>query len=393
MGASKTSADQIKVYKYDEIFGRAIRRLRSDSDISEKDRDCILRMVEHLLAKGMSRLRVVKYIDHLRMLARMAGRVAGKPLRQLGREDVERLVHLVNSANYVEETKLSYKVVLKKFFQWLRGCNEEEYEYPEEVRWIKTTIRKKRLLPEVLLTADEIRRLVEAAENQRDRALILTHYESGCRVCETLSLRIVNVGFDQYGAVLIVNGKTGPRRVRIIAAAPALASWLNIHPLRNDPNAPLWVAMGTTSRYEPLSYDGMRVLLRRLARKAGLNKRVYTHLLRHTRATELANILTEAQMKELLGWTQSSKMPSVYVHLSGRDIDNCAPQSTWNNLRHRGENQAQTKSNHMPQMRTKSWPGKPVLPKMRYGTKHKSSLKAREEEKQSGPRNEHPYER
>jgi len=53
-----------------------------------------------------------------------------------------------------------------------------------------------------------------------------------------------------------------------------------------------------------------------------LNKRVYTHLLRHTRATELASILTEAQMKEMLGWVQSSDMPSVYVHLSGRDVDN-----------------------------------------------------------------------
>lgn len=62
--------------------------------------------------------------------------------------------------------------------------------------------------------------------------------------------------FDQHGAVLIVNGKTGPRRVRVIAAAPALASWLNIHPLRGDPNAPLWVGIGTIGRYKPLDYDG-----------------------------------------------------------------------------------------------------------------------------------------
>ena len=58
-----------------------------------------------------------------------------------------------------------------------------------------------------------------------------------------------------------------------------------------------------------------------MAKKTGLNKRLYTHLLRHTRATELASILTEAQMKELLGWVQGSDMPSVYVHLSGRDVD------------------------------------------------------------------------
>jgi integrase/recombinase XerD len=43
--------------------------------------------------------------------------------------------------------------------------------------------------------------------------------------------------------------------------------------------------------------------------------------MRHTRATELANILTEAQMKEHLGWVPGSDMPSTHVHLSGRDVD------------------------------------------------------------------------
>ena len=99
------------------------------------------------------------------------------------------------------------------------------------------------------------------------------------------------------------------------------ATWLSIHPFRDDPDAPLWIGMGTKGRYRPLDYHAVRALFKRLARKAGLNKRVNTHLFRHTRATELANVLTEAQMKELFGWSQSSDMPSVYVHLSGRDVD------------------------------------------------------------------------
>ena len=247
--------------------------------------------------------------------------MAGKPLEQHKREDVEKLIRQINVASYTEHTKHDYKIILKKFYQWLRGCSEEDHEYPEEVKWIKTTLRRRRLLPETLLTTEELKMLVEATENPRDRALILTHYESGCRIGETLSLKILHVRFDQYGAVLIVDGKTGPRRVRVIAASPALSAWLNIHPMGTDPNSPLWVGVGTVGRYKPLSYNGMRALLKRLAKKTGLNKRLYTHLLRHTRATELANILTEAQMKELLGWVQSSDMPSVYVHLSGRDVD------------------------------------------------------------------------
>jgi site-specific recombinase XerD len=45
--------------------------------------------------------------------------------------------------------------------------------------------------------------LTEVAGNQRDKALTLTHYESGFRIGETLSLKILSVAFDKYGAVLI----------------------------------------------------------------------------------------------------------------------------------------------------------------------------------------------
>ena len=55
---------------------------------------------------------------------------------------------------------------------------------------------------------------------------------------------------------------------------------------------------------------------------AGINKRVYPHLFRHSRATIMASHLTEFQMNQYFGWIQGSKMASTYVHLSGRDLDN-----------------------------------------------------------------------
>jgi integrase/recombinase XerD len=79
--------------------------------------------------------------------------------------------------------------------------------------------------------------------------------------------------------------------------------------------------VGTVGRNKPLNYAAARALLKRLAKKTGLKKRIYTHLMRHSRATELATILTEAQMKEHFGWVPGSYMPSTYVHLSGRDVD------------------------------------------------------------------------
>jgi integrase/recombinase XerD len=71
----------------------------------------------------------------------------------------------------------------------------------------------------------------------------------------------------------MVDGKTGPRRVRVIASAPALAQWLSVHPFRNDTNAPLWIGIGNAGRNEPLRYNSVRAMLRRLAKRAGIRER------------------------------------------------------------------------------------------------------------------------
>ena len=315
MGGNTTK--RTGIYNYGKIFERTMRRLQSEPNVSEEDKTSIAELVEHLLVKGVSKQRSVKYVNHLIVLARSAG----CPLTELDSKGVEALVGRINAANYTEHTKHDYKVILKKYFQWLRDCDEEEQEYPEEVRWIKTRFKKKRLVPEALIKPEEVAKLASVADNQRDRAFILTHYDGGFRIGETLSMRVLNVEFDKYTAVVRVDGKTGPRRVRLTISTPALASWLSVHPFRTDPEASVWIGIGTVGKNKPLSYAGARAVLKRLAKKAGLKKHIYTHLLRHSRATELATILTEAQMKEHFGWVPGSYMPSTYVHLSGRDVD------------------------------------------------------------------------
>jgi len=62
--------------------------------------------------------------------------------------------------------------------------------------------------------------------------------------------------------------------------------------------------------------------VRGLAERAGIKKRVTPYSFRHGRATQLANHLTESQLCQHFGWRQGSNMPRIYVHLSGRDVDN-----------------------------------------------------------------------
>jgi integrase/recombinase XerD len=109
------------------------------------------------------------------------------------------------------------------------------------------------------------------------------------------------------------------RRVRLIWSMPYIAQWVEAHPKREERDAPLWVSMH--GGLWTLDYNAVRLQLQKIARRANIQKKVNPHNFRHSRSTHLASKLTESQMEEYLGWVQGSRMPSIYVHMSGRDLD------------------------------------------------------------------------
>ncbi len=324
---SKTKLD---IHSYDRRVTRGIDRVARHHGISKENKNFILDFVNDCIAEGLSNARVDFYINRLVKIAELFK----KNFDAATKSDIKMLVGKINVSDYSEITKKDYRVTIKRFFKWLKGIDEKGV-YPDEVRWIPTTVKmSERKLPEDLLTRDEVEKLIDAADNIRDKALIATLYESGCRISELTNLRIRNVTFDKHGCLLLVKGKTGMRRVRIITYSNYISRWLSLHPDKDDNNAPLWVNIGTTKKiaksrnkqtkyswhYE-MKYAGVLRVLQRISKKTGISKRVHPHLFRHSRATQLAKSLTEAQMNQFFGWTQSSKMASTYVHLSGRDVD------------------------------------------------------------------------
>ena len=118
----------------------------------------------------------------------------------------------------------------------------------------------------------------------------------------------------------MLNGKTGMRRVRVIDCVPDVKTWLNNHPRGKDPSAPLFLEL--RGKFNHLgNHATLANILKAVKRRAGLNKRVYPHLFRHSRATHLAKDFTEQELKVIFGWSGGSRMPATYVHLSGADVD------------------------------------------------------------------------
>jgi integrase len=252
-----TPARRLDIYNYPRRLQLALQNLEENSRISSTNRQLILRFHEKSVADGLSPPRLVRYIH---ILSKLAEKVQ-KPLARAEREDIIHLVAQIESQPLADWTKQSYKVVLRKFYRWIRHSKG----YPKEVSWIKVPSRiRNNFLPSELLTEDDVKHLASVARTLRDKALVLVLYESGCRVGELLSLRIRNVEFDKYGAVVIVTGKTGMRRLRVHMSSGAIVDWLKVHPKHDHPDFPLWVSEGHAES-SLMKYEALRSVLRDLA--------------------------------------------------------------------------------------------------------------------------------
>lgn len=150
---------------------------------------------------------------------------------------------------------------------------------------------KGEMYPQEVFTRDEVTSLLACCSRRshtgvRNRAMITLMYRTGLRVGEALALRPTDVDASA-GTVTVMRGKGHKRRVVGIpedALADALR-WTERRSLLGfSGHRPLFC----TLRGGPLHGQYVRALLSRHAVKAGVNRRVTPHSLRHTWAVELA---------------------------------------------------------------------------------------------------------
>ncbi len=150
--------------------------------------------------------------------------------------------------------------------------------------------KKSRRLDADLLTAREVQALLKVCSNRaptgiRNRALIGIAWRTGLRLGEVLALAIKDVDLDS-GTVVVQHGKNDKRRVVGLDAGSAalLARWLEVRKKRGiNGRAPVFC----TLQGDRIDQSYVRHLLPRLARRAGIDKRVHAHGLRHAFAVEL----------------------------------------------------------------------------------------------------------
>jgi len=300
------------IYEYEKRLESILRRTMSSKEISKENKRVIDKFVTNCFAKPMGKARIIRYLYCLRDLAIWLK----KDFLKASINDLKDLIAKIERMEkYAPGTKYEYRATLKRFYKSIK--DEEE---PKEVSWIKLTFKNSNeKLNSELLTEDEILKLIEQSLNLRDKAIISTLYESGCRIGEFIKLKIKDIIKDENGIILCVTGKTGARKVMVIDSEPYLIEWLNNHPYKSNPEAFLWIQH---NKNEMISYAYFRKMLKVTAKRAGIEKHVNPHNFRHSRATYLADKFNEQQLKQYMGWKRNSDMTAVYIHLNGNEATN-----------------------------------------------------------------------
>ena len=308
------------IYNYEYSLANAFKLLDESREISEENKELLRHFIGHLKSQGISTGRLAKYLYHLRRAVEKLGIGA----KEAKREDIERLVTwLRQDARYAPHTVSDYLFALKRFFKFVKYGNvDKETPWPEEVRWLRSATKPSERKQPEFLVSQEVEDMIKATTSLRDKAMLAVGFEAGLRATELLSMNVGSIVFDDRGAKLRVEkGKTGSRTVRLISSVKLLSQYLQTHSFRHDVYAPLWLTESNNYANHRLSWVRWNRRLKQLAKQAGIKKRIFNNMLRHGSATRNAKFLTDSELKLMYGWSMSSKMPAVYVHLSGRDLD------------------------------------------------------------------------
>lgn len=225
----------------------------------------------------------------------------------------------------------------------MRGKRDGIYRMPR-LRLVRSetddqpisTAKDRRRLPPEVLTDAEVRALMDACGRYtpiaiRDRALIALLYRSGLRINEALSLYPKDLELNE-GSVRVLFGKGGRSRTVGVdnGAAAIVERWLTVRArLGFEGRQPLFC----TRRGRSMANAYVRVMLKRLAARARIEKRVHAHGLRHTHAAQLrAEGVDVGIISKQLGHSSITTTACYLDHLAPRAVIEAMRQRTWTQM-------------------------------------------------------------
>lgn len=169
--------------------------------------------------------------------------------------------------------------------------------------------KKDKTLPSVL-TKEEVKKLIESTDNVKSRLIISLLYSAGLRVSELVKLKVVEINFeDKTGWVRSGKGS----KDRLFAISETLSKELQEY-LTGRENQYVF------SKDSPLTTRNIQKIIALTKKRAGINKKVTPHTLRHSFATHLLEQGTDIRVIQVLLGHSSLNTTQLYAHVSTDQI-------------------------------------------------------------------------
>ena len=208
------------------------------------------------------------------------------------------------SPNTVNQRLAALRFFYVKTLRW--AWNTEDTPYPKRVRHLP-----------LILSPDEVALLIDSAIIPFHRVILMTLYATGVRRAELANLRVQDID-SQRMVIRIQKGKGG--KDREVMLSPRLLEELRAHWRRHKPTEWLFPG-GINHRYStPITSKVAWQACQQAAKQAGLEKRVYPHILRHCFATHLLDAGTDLRVIQILLGHVSLDETEIYTHISKRRL-------------------------------------------------------------------------
>jgi integrase/recombinase XerD len=265
------------------------------------------RMLEELQRRNYSPSTTRGYILAVRQLAEYFGQSP----ETLGAEEIRRFqLYLLNEQKLAPGTVETRMAALR--FLYKKTLKRRDLAY-DDLIFPKTPQK----LP-VVLSQEEVKRLIEAAPNLLHRTLLMVLYSTGVRRTEASLLKVRDI--DSERRVVHVRQGKGSRD-RDLPLTPKLLAALRQYWLWKKPRNYLFPSTpGHRGVERPISDETIWYACKRAAAKAGIKKPIGPHTLRHSFATHLLEAGADLRTIQLLLGHRELKHTIIYLHLSQRHL-------------------------------------------------------------------------
>jgi len=265
--------------------------------LSQENEKFKQKLKQELVISGYSSRTVKMYLCYFSEFVEFAN----KPADQAERDDIVGFLAEKKEKGKVSNATLALAHAALHFFYH----NVLHKKIVEDIKIAK----KAKKLPTVL-SKDEVKALIKATKPKRDRLIVEFLYSSGCRVSEAVKLQTENINYkERIGS--IKGGKGNKDRTIILSK-----EWVKKVKKYIDRKKVKTPFVFSKKNGKSLSTDTVQRIVKEAAEKAGLQKKVTPHTLRHSYATHLLEAGENIRkIQELLGHSDLSTT-QIYTKVS-----------------------------------------------------------------------------